>query len=311
MTKTTTPTYSIVIPCYNSDKSLVTVTEKIADFFAKSKKAYEIILIDDASPKPDTWKTITTLAKKNKHIKALQLNRNFGQMRALLCGFNHASGKYIITMDDDGQHQPKDIEKLIKKQDHDIVYGYFKKKQHTLLQRVGSNVVSYIMFLVAKKPKHIKLSSFRLIKRHVIDAIVNIKTPYPYIDAMMFYVSRDVVNVNTKHGKRFFGKSNYTLRSMLKLFSNLLINNSSLMLRSIGIIGLSLAAISVIAAVILIIKKLTGSPLIGWTSIMVTMLFFGGAILFTLGIIGEYLHRIIYGIEKKPVFVVRNKINCK
>lgn len=309
MKKKKAPCYSIVIPCFNSSNSLEGLVQRIDTVFSKKiKKSYEIIFVDDASPLPETWNTLDTLAKTYPHVVAIRLMRNFSQPCAILCGISHSKGKYIITMDDDGQHRPEDIPALIAKEQHDIVIGYFEKKKHVFFKKCASAFTSYLTHIILKKPRGISLSSFRLFNRKVAEAILHIHTPYPYMEALLFYVSRDVVNVMVTHGERGNGKSNYSLHRMVKLFSNLLINNSCLVLRGVGYSGLTIASISLLFSVYLIMRKLMGVQAEGWTSIMVTLLFFGGSILFTLGVIGEYLHRIIVGVEQKPVYVVRHVI---
>ncbi|RMH69101.1 MAG: glycosyltransferase [Gemmatimonadetes bacterium] len=301
--------YSIVVPVYNTAQSLVELSDRVHAVFEQLPAAdYELIFIDDASPSPETWRVLTQLAQSNSHIRIIQLMRNFGQQAATLCGMARARGDYIITMDDDLQHYPEDIPKLIAQQHHDIVIIEFRKKYHSAFKRITSKLKGWFDHILIGKPKHIQLSSFRLIRRSVIDAMLTIHTPNPFIPALMFYVSKDIVGVPAEHGKRKEGKTGYTFGKLVRVFSNLIINNSAFLLKSIGYIGITISLFSFLLALYILIKKVVwGVAIAGWSSLMVTILFIGGLLLFAIGVIGEYLLRIISGVEHKPTYVIRQQ----
>ena len=145
-----------------------------------------------------------------------------------------------------------------------------------------------------------------MIKRKVIEGMLEIESPYPFIPSLMFHISKDVVAVPVTHGERQEGDTGYTVVKLIKVFSNLIVSNSSLMLRVVGFIGLFCSVVSFLLSIHFILQKLLHSTTVaGWTSVIVTILFFGGLILFSVGIIGEYLIRIIAGVEKKPTYFVR------
>lgn len=300
--------YSVVIPVYNTTFVLVKLVEKIQEAFDDlGEKSFEIILVNDCSPNPDTRKFLSEACAKNKKVKVVHLGRNFGQQPATLCGIKEAIGQHIITMDDDLQHDPSDIAELIKLQSHDIVIGKLLEKKHGLIKRLFSKIKNHFDHIILNKPKHIKMSSYRLINRYVADNMMSIKSPNPFIPALLFMVSRDVVNVPIKHHERAEGESGYTFKKMLALFSNLLINNSSFLLSWLGRVGLVTSFGSIFFAVYLIsIKFFVGVNVQGWTSLMVVLLFIGGLLLFAVGLIGEYLIRVIQNTEQNPTFIVRN-----
>jgi glycosyltransferase involved in cell wall biosynthesis len=299
--------YSIVIPVYNTVHTLPILYDRLKTVFTSEGKTWELIFVNDHSPNPESWKQIKLLADQYPEVVGIQLTRNFGQQAATLCGFEHVRGAYVITMDDDGQHRPEDIPALISKQQHDIVIGSFEEKQHGLSKKFFSWLKSYFDTLVLKKPKHIRLSPFRLIQRPIVEAMRTIQSSHPFIPAMMLYVTRDIVSVPATHEKRQEGKTGYSFRMMFQLFSNLMINNSSFLLKQIGRMGISISIISFLAGLFFILKKIIwGIDATGWASLMVTLLFVGGLILFSLGTIGEYLIRIISGVEAKPTYIVKD-----
>jgi glycosyltransferase involved in cell wall biosynthesis len=301
--------YSIIIPVFNSSDSVKEITSRLQAVFSHSvKDSYEIIFIDDASHNKETWTVLQTLSSTNKEVRAVQLMRNFGKQSAMMCGFQEAKGKYIITMDDDLQHFPEDIPSLIAQDEHDIVIGNFLKKNHGLYKRMLSSINSWFEEKLIGKPKNIRNTPFKLIKAEVIDQIKDIRSPYPYVPALLFFATKDIVMVDVNHGKRLYNDSGFTIGKMYKTFSNLLFNNSSFLLQIIASAGMSISSLSFLGGLFYLIKKVTvGIAVPGWTSLMIVTLFIGGLILFSIGVLGEYLIRIINAIENRPAYLVRKR----
>lgn len=299
--------YSVVIPVYNATESLDKIAIKIKRIFHNVVKAeYELILVNDSPEIKSTKNCLNKLAQNDENVVIVEFTKNYGQQAATLCGINLAKGNFIITMDDDLQHNPDDIPLLLDKKHHDIVIAKLMNKKHSFFKRFTSNIKGYFDYLFLGKPKHIKLSSFRLINAKIAKMMFARQTPYPFIPALLFSITHDVVNVAVRHNPRFNGKTNYTLKKLFKLFSNLLINNSSFLLRIIGYLGITSALLSFFLGASIIIKKLVFDYVVeGWTSIMVAILFLGGMILFALGIMGEYLLRILATTENRPVYFIR------
>jgi len=299
--------YSIVIPVYKSSSSLLEIAERVDLLFsAMPDTSYEIIFVNDSPFFKKTVETLESLSRNNPNVVAIELMKNYGQQPATLCGINHATGDYIITMDDDMQHHPDEIPRLMEKAEHDVVIARFREKKHSLFKRAASGIKGYFDRIILGKPKSIRLSSFRLMSAKVTESMNKRKTPFPFIPALLFDITDDLVNVELDHYSRSDGKSHYTFSRMVRVFSNLLISNSSFLLRVVGIFGVSISLFAGITAVAILFRKLFfGHVLAGWTSTMVLILFFGGATLFALGIIGEYLIRIIATSEERPVYYVR------
>lgn len=297
---------SVVIPCYNSDQSVVELVNRLRVVLAESvKEPYEIILVDDGSPFLETWEILSDLAKKHSEVHALQLTRNFGKPGALMCGYSQSKGNWIIAMDDDLQQLPEDIPKLLELRQHKLVMGNFPTRQHALWQKMASNLKGWLDYKLIGKPRDIYLSPFHLIQRDVVDAMLEIKTPTPHVGALMMHVTRDVVMVNVSHEQRKSGISNFTLYRRIKQFSNLLINNSSLLLRLVAWLGISLSFLSMIYGGYLVFRWfLIDKIAAGWTSLMVVTLFIGGILMLSMGVVGEYLIRIINGLERRPTFLI-------
>jgi glycosyltransferase involved in cell wall biosynthesis len=250
------------------------------------------------------------LHAKYPSIKIIQLTKNFGQHNAVICGFQHALGTYVITMDDDLQNPPEEIPKLIEeiKKGYDAVIGALDTKQDTLLKKIGSSLITYLNSRIFSTPNHIRLSSFKIMTNAVAGGISVLKTPYPFISGMLFSVTRNITNVTVRHEARRYGHSNYTLSKLFKLAFNLIINYTSLPLRFLSAVGIIFCILSFFMGLFFIFKKLLLRQVpAGWTTLVVLLSFFNGLLLIILSIIGEYLARIIGEASNKHQFVVREK----
>ena len=309
----TTPssnTVSVVVPVYNSRDSLEELCLRIDRTFAALGRDYEIILVDDSS-KDDSWKVLKRLqAEHEGKVKIIQLMRNFGQHNALMCGFHYASGNYVITMDDDLQNPPEEIPRLIKKMEegYDCVIGALETKQDSLMKKIGSRIIRYLNSSIFDKPKDLKLSTFRIMTKPVVDEIKGMKTPYPYISGMLLSVTRNIANVTVRHEKRKYGQSTYTFKKLIVLAFNLIINYTSLPLRALALFGIIISICSFCMGLYFIIKKLMVNSIVpGWTSVVVLVSFFNGVLLAILSIMGEYFARIIGEVSNRQQYTVREK----
>lgn len=298
---------SIVIPVCDSP-ALDALVTGIEEAFRGRTEDYEVVFVDDGSPDARIWPTLQRLAAQHPRVRAVQLTRNFGQQPATLCGLREARGDVMITMDDDLQHDPRDIPLLLEHAGHDIVIAQFTRKQHHLLRRFASRAKMLFDEIVIGKPKGLQLSSFRLLNRTVVDGILSIHTPNPFLPALMFHVSKDVVGITAGHNPRAAGRSGYTLGKLIRLFANLIINNSSLLLRCAAYAGMFLALVSFgIAASVVYRRIVHGIRVQGWASLFVAILLIGGLLLVSVGIMGEYLIRILESSEARPTYFVRRR----
>nr|MDA3823483.1 hypothetical protein [Bacteroidales bacterium] len=180
---------------------------------------------------------------------------------------------------------------------------------HAFWRNICSSIKGYFDFKLLGKPRHISLSPYRMLSRLVINNILSQNSIYPFIPAMMFSITKDIVNVPITHAPRKYGKSNYSLKKMISLFGNLMINNSSYLLHLIGRVGVLVFCVTCGLGVALLIRKtIWGVNTTGWTSLFLAISLLGGLNLLAASIIGEYLIRIVRTIEKKPPFCIRHQI---
>ncbi len=299
--------YSIVIPVYNSISSLKPLSERINRVFREEIKAScEIIFVDDASTNPETWPVLMDLCERDSNTKAVRLMRNFGQIPAMVCGICQASGEFVITMDDDLQHQPEDIPKLIARQDHDIVVAGFDKLRHGPLRRLTHRAKGWLDHTLMGKPRGIQMSSFILMNGKIVEGIRNLVNPYPLFSFLLFSQTQDVVNVTVSHQQREEGKSGYTHYKRFHLFTNLIINHSPVLLSTVGLIGCFVFAGSSVWLIVALLRKwIWGIRITEMTLILSVFLAVSGLLFFSLGVIGKYLFRILQTVVKRPPYRIR------
>lgn len=306
------PELSIVIPVYNSTRSLEEIVRKISAVMEGDlNRTYEIIFVDDCSTDRRTWETIGRLAEGKADVKGIRLRKNVGQHQATFCGFSLASGRIIITMDDDLQHDPFDIPRLLEYPEADAVIAVFHRKEQGLFRNMTSRIKELFDNVILKKPSDLKLtSSFRAIHREILSQILEVHTSFPLVGSLIWSVTENVVNVPLEHHPRYSGASGYSFLRRLGLFSNLVFNHSSLILRFMSKLGIMSAFGGIFFGVFLAGRKIFfGNVAPGWTSLEVTILVVGGLILLSLGVIGEYLYRILSTVEVRPRYVIDATLN--
>lgn len=302
--------YSIIIPCYRSSKTIRKVVElTMQELDRLGKKEYEFVLVDDCSPDGgETMAELMQLVRDYPCVRAVELAKNAGQHNAVIAGLNHARGDAFIAMDDDMQTHPSQLQYLLEKFEegtHDIVYGYYPDKKHSRFRNFGSYVNSLSVRILLKKPKDLKTSSFWIIKKFVRDYAIQYKSAYTHLQGLFLRTTRNICSVPIQHFEREVGTSNYTLKKLLKLWSNI-IGFSIVPLQLATVTGFFFAAIGMIGAVVVVIHKIV-RPMtqLGWPSMMMAICFFSGLILLFMGVIGEYIGRIFLGMSNNPQFVVR------
>lgn len=290
--------YSVVIPVYNSENTIGEVVSRTEGVFKKLGCSYEILLVDDCS-RDHSWEILKQIHKNNPGIRIFHLIRNFGQHNAILCGFNNCRGKFIVTMDDDLQHPPEEILKLLSKIDEgfSVVYGQYPPENENFLQNSLSRMYQKIIKKILDIPDNLFISSFVIYRCDTVKNITRIKSSYPFLPAMTIKSApvNKISNIAVIHHKRNVGSSNYGLIRYLKYSLNLIINYSSWPLFFVAIMGSIISILSVCYGGWIIFQKLLDPEygLMGWNSLMVAITFLGGAQLMAIGIIGEYLRRIL------------------
>lgn len=291
------PDYSVVVPVYNAEASLEELVRRLGVVFRDLDRSYEIVLVDDGS-RDRSWALIDRLRAGGAPVRAFQLARNHGQHYALKCGLDHCSGRYAITMDDDLQHPPEEIPGLIRAIEEDaeidVVCGHYHRKAHPVFRNLGAAVLHRIDRAIFRTDQQVFLSAFRVMRRGVIDEIRRARHAQPRIGPMILSITSRIKSVPVRHEPRRHGRSGYTLRTLVRDTFSSIMNYSSLPLRVVSVIGLGASLISlVLAGVYLWIFFSRGIGVSGFMTLVLLILFTSGAVLFSFGLVGEYLRRIV------------------
>ena len=299
---------SIVIPVYKSSKSLEVLTEQVAKLAKQQEEKFEIIFVNDSPWFLETRRSLEKVKATYKEAKVITLRKNQGQHLALLVGLSQAKGDYIITMDDDLQHPVSEIPKLINaiknKADIDAVFAVpgYNKKKHSLWRNTGSYVLNKIDTLFLEKPKGLIKSPFRIITADLAMVVLKNYNAMPALSSLIIKGTDNIININVSHNERAYGRSNYSLRKLISLSLNNVLHYSSLPLKIVGFIGFSGLALSILFIAWTVFRKFfLGITFPGYTSTVTLISFFGGLNLFAVGLIGEYLIRIIKEQQKVPL----------
>jgi undecaprenyl-phosphate 4-deoxy-4-formamido-L-arabinose transferase len=300
------PALSIVIPVYNGAGSIADLVHTLEELPVEG--GHEIILVNDGSPDGSLELCRALVDGARVPITLVDLARNYGEHNAVLAGLRHASGAHVITMDDDLQNPPEEVERLLafaQDSGKEVVYTCYDEKQHPIWRNLGSRFANRVASFVLEKPKGLYLSSFRCVSAFVVHEITRYEGPFPYIDGLILQVTCDIDHLVVQHLPRAAGHSNYTLRRLLRLWMSMFVNFSVMPLRVSTITGFALSGMGGFAGAIVVAEALTSSPPAGWASLMAALLLLSGVQLVILGIVGEYLGRLYLTANGKPQSVIR------
>ena len=303
---------SIVIPVYNGRESLPELLAGIARTM-DGRHEYEVIAVNDGSP-DDSLDVLRRLAGQHPRLRILDLAKNAGQENAILAGFECVRGEFVVCMDDDLQHDPADIPKLLDalgEKDLDIVFARFVQNAGGSFRRFGTWMNDRMMSFVIGKPAGLVLSSFLAMRRYLARKAGEFQGPYPYLAGQYLSLTSRVGNVDLVQHPRRYRQSNYSLRKLLGVWASGLVNFGLAPLRLMLWLGLALMAVVAVLVVLLIVNRLVYGNLVplGWTSLTILVLSLASLQMLALGLLGEYLGRVLMTATRYPRFCVRRRYN--
>ena len=303
------PTISLVIPVYNSEKSLDLLIEKIHGVLPSMSADYEVILVNDGS-RDNSWEVVKALAEEDSRVIGINMMRNYGQHNALLCGIRKARFDLVVTLDDDLQHDPALIKNLIDKlnEGFEVVYGAPLEERHGIWRDLASVITKATLSTVmnAKSARHV--SAFRVFYTYLRDAFANYQGPSVSLDVLLTWGTSKFGYIEIPHHKREIGKSNYTFGKLVVHGLNLLTGFSTIPLRLATGIGFLFLFFGIIILLYVLIRFLIqGGVVPGFTFLATIIVIFSGVQLFTLGIMGEYMARMHFRLMDKPTYTVKEE----
>jgi len=306
----TTHFISVVVPVYNSELILPALIKRLEPALASHARQFEVLLVNDGS-RDQSWKVIQELSRAFPWVRGINLMRNYGQHNALLCGIRAARYDTLVTMDDDLQHPPEEIHKLVVKLDEgfEVVYGFPEHQQHGLLRDIASGLTKLALqrSMGAETARHV--SAFRAFRTQARDAFASYHSPFVSIDVVLTWATTRFVAMQVRHDPRKTGISNYTFGMLFKHAMNMMTGFSTVPLQLANLMGFLCTAFGGVILLIVIGRYLLyGTSVQGFTFLASIIVIFSGAQLLALGIIGEYLARMHFRMMERPTYTVREEI---
>jgi undecaprenyl-phosphate 4-deoxy-4-formamido-L-arabinose transferase len=299
---------SILIPVYNSDKTIKRLVDRIIGELSSLFKL-EILLVNDYSLDNSEEACASLFEKYKEIVRFYSLSKNVGEHNAVMAGLNKVTGDYVVIMDDDFQNPIGEIIKLVdaaKDGGYDVVYSLYEKKEHSLFRNMGSWFNDRVANYMLKKPKDLYLSSFKILNKFLVNEIIKYEAPFPYIDGIILQITDNIGQVKVKHSVREEGRSGYTIKKLISLWLNMFTNFSILPLRITTIIGLVFATLGLLFGSYTIIEKFLDPTVpVGFAGLFVSVSIFSGIQLIMLGMAGEYIGRIFISMNKKPQYTIK------
>lgn len=288
---------------YGAENSLEKLNEALVAFF-KNRFSFELIYINDCSP-DNSWEVLKQLKLRNTNPTTLiNLSKNYGQHAATVCGFKYAKGNFVITIDDDLEVHPHEIEKLIQSQQNnqaDLVYGVYKKLNQSVLRSVLTK--TYKLLAKTEGPKKGEGSSFRLLTQSLAQKIATNHRHFVFIDELCLWYTGHINFLQVDSNSQFINKQRYSVSGLFSLSANVILFSSTFPLKMVKRLGLSLALVNFIIGCFYLIKKIFfHKQEAGYTSVIVSILFSTGLIIFCIAVIAQYLSHMLKAMNNMPSY---------
>lgn len=301
---------SIVIPIYKCFHSIESLVSRLHKAVKENFSNYEIILVNDASPEND-WEEIKKQADLSDKIKGINLSRNFGQHYAITAGLEHATGEWTVVMDGDLQDRPEEIVKLYNKakKGFDIVYARRHERQDSMYKRMSSHLFYKVLGYLTDTDQNAEIANFGIYNKKVIDTVCSMNDYTRYFPTMVKWVGFKSTSIDVEHAERENGESAYNFKALLKLALDTMIVFSDKPLRLTVKLGFTMSVFSLFFAGLNVIQYFRGNiDVTGWTTLIVSIWFLSGLIIFILGIVGLYLGKVFDQVKGRPSHIIKEII---
>jgi polyisoprenyl-phosphate glycosyltransferase len=302
---------SIVSPVYKAEKIIDELVARLTAELSKITDSYEIVLVEDAGP-DNSWDKIVENCKKYPHVKGIKFSRNFGQHHAITAGLDYCVGEWVVVMDCDLQDRPEEIINLYTEaqKGYDIVYARRKQRQDKFMKRMTSQLFYFVFSYLSGSKQDGTVANFGIYHRKVIDAINTMREPLRVFSAMSRWVGFKHSSIDVEHASRFEGTTSYNWSRLIDFALDYAISYSQKPLKLAVRLGLTISCLSVLYTIYVIIAYYSGIiTQAGYTSLIISIWFLSGLIIFILGIIGLYVGKTFEGIKNRPIYIINKKEN--
>ena len=306
-----TNSLSVVVPIYNDQEVIAELLRRLTAVLESIVKEYEIILVDDGS-RDSSWEIMNAERAQREHLRIARLSRNFGQQNAIAAGLSLTTKDLIVLMDSDLQDRPEDIptliDALLTDKEATMAIAQWEERKDSRMKIAVSRLFQHVSNRITDIHTMPRLGIFRVMKKSVVEELRRFPEKTATAVSLLYFIGHKYVAVPLKRDARFAGKSGYNLRKMLALTFARIFSFSMFPIRMVTYMGALLCIGSMLAACGLIIYKMVGNVVTGWTSMMVLMLFLFGLNFAFLGILGEYIGRIFLETKQRPNFIIEQVI---
>ena len=298
---------SVVTPVYNGEASIAELCRRVGEVLPRVATQYEIILVNDDS-RDRSWEIISELCSRWPTVRGLNLMRNYGQHNALLCGIRAAQYDVIVTMDDDLQHPPEEIPRLLEQleQRFDVVYGTPKAEQHGFLRGLASRITRLALSMAIGRELAKNVSAFRVFRTRLRDAFAEYQSPFVSIDVLLTWATTRIGAITVGFEPRRSGSSTYTFKRLLRHALDMMTGFSTLPLQLASLIGFSCTLLGIAVFLYVVVRYCLEGSVPGFPFLASIIAIFSGAQLFALGVIGEYLARMHFRTMNQPPYAIRD-----
>ncbi len=299
---------SVVIPVYRAENCLYELYTRLVKSLETISRDFEIILVEDCGG-DRSWDMILNLVDHDSRVKGIQFSRNFGQHYGITAGLDHCDGDWVVVMDCDLQDRPEEIPRLYAKaqEGYDVVLAKRKNRQDSFLKKFTSRLFYQVFNYLADLKYDAEVGNFRIISRKVVSNFCRVREQLRFFGGLVDWMGFPTSSIEVQHDSRSEGKSTYTFRKLWKLATDTIIAYSDKPLKISINLGFIVSFIALIYGIYILISALTiGSPVTGWSSLIVSLYFLGGIIISILGILGTYVGKIFDEAKKRPLYIIRN-----
>jgi glycosyltransferase involved in cell wall biosynthesis len=298
---------SVVTPVYNGEASIAELCRRLSEVLPQIATEYEIILVNDGS-RDRSWEIISELSSRFAAVRGLNLMRNYGQHNALLCGIRAAKHDVIVTMDDDLQHPPEEIPRLLEQLEKgfDVVYGAPEAERHPPLRALASRITRLALGTAIGMDLAKNVSAFRVFRTGLREAFASYHSPFVSIDVLLTWATTRFAAIPVVFKPRHSGASNYTFTKLVRHALDMMTGFSTAPLQLASLVGFTCMLFGIAVFIYVFVRYCVEGSVPGFPFLASIIAIFSGAQLFALGVIGEYLARMHFRMMNRPAYAIRD-----